>query len=81
MIASDTVWFSIVYAMLTLCIVAPTSEMVESGFTIAQLLRGIIEDENVDFIRHHMCLTATNTIVLQSILPLGKCLWFRSALT
>lgn len=68
--ASDGVWFTIVYAMLALCVMAPTSEMVESGLTISHMLRGFIPDEQVDFVGHHLSLTAANTIV-HSILPFG----------
>lgn len=71
MIASDGVWFTIVYAMLVLCIMAPTSEIIESGLTVAQLLKGFIDDENTNFIQHYLSLTAANTVV-HSILPLGE---------
>ncbi|XP_003747036.1 E3 ubiquitin-protein ligase TM129 [Galendromus occidentalis] len=70
MIASDGVWFTITYALLTLCVMAPTGEIIDSGLTVSRMLKGFIVEEHTDFIAHHLSLTAANTIV-HSILPLG----------
>lgn len=74
MIASEGVWFSVVYAVFCLCVIAPPSEFVQAGLTISQLFKDLLGDETTDFMQYHLRRAALTTLI-HSALPLGKCIF------
>ncbi|XP_022661823.1 E3 ubiquitin-protein ligase TM129-like isoform X2 [Varroa jacobsoni] len=70
MIASEGVWFSVVYAVFCLCVIAPPSEFVQAGLTISQLFKDLLGDETTDFMQYHLRRAALTTLI-HSALPLG----------
>ena len=63
--------FTIAYALVSLCFVAPPREFVSAGLTVQNILSGYLGSEDMDFVGYHLKRT-TSTVLLHSLLPLGK---------
>ena len=63
--------FTIAYALVSLCFVAPPREFVSAGLTVQNILSGCLGSEDMDFVGYHLKRT-TSTVLLHSLLPLGK---------
>ncbi|XP_064465597.1 E3 ubiquitin-protein ligase TM129-like [Ornithodoros turicata] len=68
--ASEAVWFSVVYAMISACILTPPTELVTAGLTITHIFGRFIDKEDVKFVEHHIQRTLL-TVVVHTFLPLG----------
>jgi len=63
--------FTLAYALVSLCFVAPPREFVSAGLTVQNILSGYLGSEDMDFVGYHLKRT-TATLLLHSLLPLGK---------
>ncbi|XP_026745061.1 E3 ubiquitin-protein ligase TM129-like [Trichoplusia ni] len=64
------VLLTLLYLLLSMCVVYPPNEFISAGFTIAQLFESFLGSENMNFIGYHMKRT-TITALIHSALPLG----------
>lgn len=69
--ATDAVWFSIFYAVFCMCIVAPPSEVVQAGLSLAQIFERFMDKESQFFVEHNMQKVAL-TMLVHCALPLGE---------
>ncbi|ESO98998.1 hypothetical protein LOTGIDRAFT_205320 [Lottia gigantea] len=67
---SPELLFSLVYAFLSVCFVAPPTEFVSGGLTIQNLFSNFLGSEELNFIYYHIRRT-TATLVIHSFIPLG----------
>lgn len=69
--ASEAVWFSVVYAMICVYILTPPTEFITAGLTLTHLFGRFIDKEDVKFVEHHIQRTLL-TVIIHTFLPLGK---------
>lgn len=67
---SETALFTLLYTVVSLCVLVPPTEFISAGFTIQQLLGHFLGGEDVNFVEYHIKGT-TLTMVAHSLLPLG----------
>lgn len=63
--------FTLAYVLVSLCFVAPPREFVSAGLTVQNILSSYLGSEDMDFVGYHL-KRATSTLLLHSLLPLGK---------
>ena len=63
--------FTLAYALVSLCFIAPPREFVSAGLTVQNILSSYLGSEDMDFVGYHLKRT-TATLLLHSLLPLGK---------
>ncbi|XP_037577326.1 E3 ubiquitin-protein ligase TM129 [Dermacentor silvarum] len=68
--ATEAVWFSVVYAMICVYILTPPTEFVTAGLTLTHLFGRFIDKEDVKFVEHHIQRTLL-TVIVHTFLPLG----------
>lgn len=73
--ASEAVWFSVVYAMICVYILTPPTEFITAGLTLTHLFGRFIDKEDVKFVEHHIQRTLL-TVIIHTFLPLGYFLGF-----
>ena len=62
--------YTVVYALLCFCFIAPPTEFVSAGLTIQNVLSSLLGSEDMNFIHYHIKRT-TATLIIHSLLPLG----------
>ena len=69
--ASEELYYTIGYLLISLCLVLPPTEFVSAGLTVQNMVGGFLGSEQMNFIYHHIKRTAA-TALFHSFIPLGK---------
>lgn len=69
--ASTEIIVTVVYVLLTACLVAPPTEFISAGITVQNLLAPYLGSENMNFVYYHIKRTSF-TVLFHSLLPLGR---------
>ncbi|XP_011662403.1 E3 ubiquitin-protein ligase TM129-like [Strongylocentrotus purpuratus] len=73
--ASADFVFTLVYMLLSACLVVPPSEFRSAGLTIQNLLSSWLGSEELHFVQYHIKRT-TATIIFHTLIPLGYYIGF-----
>lgn len=73
-------FYTLLYAFFSVCVVAPPSELVSAGLTVQNLFSSYLGSQELHFVLYHMRRTSV-TLIVHSLIPLGKNIrYFRSQL-
>lgn len=67
---SSEIAYTLLYTLLTICIIYPPIEFVSAGLTIPIIFSKILGSEEEQFVRYHIKRSAL-TLLIYSLLPFG----------
>lgn len=68
-------FYTLLYAFFSVCVVAPPSELVSAGLTVQNLFSSYLGSQELHFVLYHMRRTSV-TLIVHSLIPLGYYIGF-----
>ncbi|KAI4460427.1 e3 ubiquitin-protein ligase [Holotrichia oblita] len=72
---STEIFITILYLLLSVCLIYPPAEFVSAGITIPNIFSSFLGSEYEHFVKYHVKRSCI-TLLIYSCIPLGYIIWF-----